>query len=61
MRVGRLQVRLGVLFAAFILLLFICLLIIFTYLFFCLQKDQKSLNWSPGSSPGSKSLLESWL
>ena len=36
--VRRLQVRLGVLFVAFILLLFICLLIIFIYLLFCLQK-----------------------
>ena len=35
------------------------LFILFTY--FCLQKDQKIPNWSPGSSLGSKFCLVSWL
>ena len=60
MRVGRLQVSLGVLFVGFILLLFICLLIIFTYLFFAYRKIRKVLTGvlarvqalSPGSNPG---------
>ena len=60
-RVRRVRVRLGVFFVAYILLLFICLLIIFINLFFCLEKYQKSPNWSLGSSPGSKSWLESQL
>ena len=31
------------------------------YLIFCVQKVQKSPNWSPGLSPGSKAWLESLL
>ena len=58
-RVRRLWVRLGVLFITLSFLVFICLFCLLIY--FCLQKDQKTPNWSPGSSLGSKFCLVSWL
>ena len=49
LRTGRLRARLGILCVAFIVFLFFNYCYFFIY--FCLQKDQKCPNGSPGSSP----------
>ena len=57
----RLLVRLGVICVAFILVLFINHFHYYFFFFASYSKVRKVQTRNPGSNPGSRSLLESWL